>query len=283
MTDGAPLVVGRENSTAATTTLFKNRAFLPALTLENRAGVALLCIGGESATGGGQPLPGEAIAAVSGNAPGILARSTTSDGVRGSSVQGSGVFGSSGAGGAGVQGRCDQGFGVVGYSTEGWGGAFVGKVIISGDLLVTGSKSAVVDHPDGSRRRLYCMESPESWFEDFGTAHLLDGSARVELDDDFMAVADTSDYYVFLTPEGDCSGLYVAAKNATWFEVRESGSGVSAIPFSYRVVARRSDTATIRLEAITLPEPPVEPERTPALSRLEALLRTDSSEAPETG
>jgi len=34
--------------------------------------------------------------------------------------------------------------------------------------VIGGPKSAAVPHPDGTLRRLYCVESPESWFEDFG-------------------------------------------------------------------------------------------------------------------
>ena len=37
-----------------------------------------------------------------------------------------------------------------------------------GLTIVGGIKSAAVPHPDGSHRQLYCMESPENWFEDFG-------------------------------------------------------------------------------------------------------------------
>jgi len=35
---------------------------------------------------------------------------------------------------------------------------------------------------------MYCQESPEPWFEDFGTATLTNGRAVVELDPDFDAV-----------------------------------------------------------------------------------------------
>ena len=48
-------------------------------------------------------------------------------------------------------------------------------------------------------RRLYCMESPESWFEDFGEATLVCGEASIPLDPDFAAVVDTAKYHVFLT------------------------------------------------------------------------------------
>jgi hypothetical protein len=46
---------------------------------------------------------------------------------------------------------------------------------------------------------------------------------------------------VFLTPEGDCCGLYVRRKSAASFEVRELMGGKSGIAFSYRIVGRRKD------------------------------------------
>ena len=84
------------------------------------------------------------------------------------------------------------------------------------------------------------MESPEHWFEDFGTAKLRGGRALIKLDADFAKVI-TRDYRVFLTPEGDCRGLYVRGKTAASFEVRELMGGESAVAFSYRVVGRRRD------------------------------------------
>jgi hypothetical protein len=58
--------------------------------------------------------------------------------------------------------------------------AFYGPVIVGGNFTVVGgAKSAAVPHPDGSHRRLYCVESPESWFEDFGEAALVCGEASV--------------------------------------------------------------------------------------------------------
>ena len=42
-------------------------------------------------------------------------------------------------------------------------GYFAGDVTITGNLTLNGMKSAAVPFPDGSRRLLYCMESPELW------------------------------------------------------------------------------------------------------------------------
>ena len=118
-------------------------------------------------------------------------------------------------------------------------GLFAGNVQVTGTLSAA-VKNAVVPFPDGSKRVLHCMESPEHWFEDFGTAKLGVGRAVIKLDADFAKVI-TRDYRVFLTPEGDCRGLYVHRKTAASFEVRELMGGDSAVAFFYRVVGRRRD------------------------------------------
>jgi hypothetical protein len=134
--------------------------------------------------------------------------------------------------------------------------AFFGNASVDGDIAVTGSKSAAVPFPDGSRRLLYCMESPESWFEDFGTARLVRGKATVKLDRRFAAVIRPDRLHVFLTPEGECRGLYVSRKSTTGFEVRELQEGTSSLRFTYRVVARRKDVEAPRFARARLPEKP---------------------------
>ena len=59
-------------------------------------------------------------------------------------------------------------------STRDWAAWLEGRVLVRGGLIVTGTKSAVVDHPDGSHRLLYCLEAPEAWSEDW----LLTGTAK---------------------------------------------------------------------------------------------------------
>jgi hypothetical protein len=85
------------------------------------------------------------------------------------------------------------------------------------------------------------MESPEHWFEDFGAAKLKRGRATVKLDADFAKVIKRGDYHVFLTPRGDCRGLYVRSQGGASFEVRELAGGKSSVAFSYRIVGRRKD------------------------------------------
>jgi len=130
-----------------------------------------------------------------------------------------------------------------------------GTAWIGGSLFVSGQKAAAVPHPDGSHRALYCMESPESWFEDFGRARLVRGKAKVRLDRTFAAVVRTGDYHVFLTPEGESEGLYVSRRTRAGFDVREQHRGTSTMRFSYRVVARRKDVSAPRFQKVRPPKP----------------------------
>jgi hypothetical protein len=131
---------------------------------------------------------------------------------------------------------------VFGYNTSpaGFAGWFTGNLRVQGQIFAD-VKDAVVPFPDGSKRVLHCMESPEHWFEDFGSARLKRGRATVKLDADFAKVVTLDGYRVFLTPEGDCKGLYVRSKCGASFEVRELQSGTSSVTFSYRIVAKRKD------------------------------------------
>jgi hypothetical protein len=93
------------------------------------------------------------------------------------------------------------------------------------------------------------MESPEVWFEDFGSETLVNGVAKVGLEPLFAKTVNaTVDYHVFLTPLGDCQGLYIASKGPDSFEVRELGGGASNIAFDYRIVAKRSGYENARLD-----------------------------------
>jgi hypothetical protein len=143
----------------------------------------------------------------------------------------------------GIYGFSSGNAGIVGETANpnSFAGFFQGNVIVTGNLAVMGTKSAAVPFPDGTQRALYCMESPELWFEDFGTAKLKAGRTVIKLDADFAKVIKRGDYRVFLTPEGDCRGLYVQRKGAASFKVCELAGGKSNVTFSYRIVGRRKD------------------------------------------
>jgi hypothetical protein len=174
-------------------------------------------------------------------------------GVFGHSARGNGLVGATGtAGGAAVVGATN---GVAGA----YAGVFYGAVVVSGPFTVVGGpKSAAVPHPDGSHRRLYCVESPESWFEDFGKGQLERGAAEVKIDPDFAVAADTGDYHVFVTGYDQHSDLCVTERTPTGFRVL-SKDQTSCAAFSWRVVAKRRDIAGERFEKVTIPHEPVLP------------------------
>ena len=196
---------------------------------------------------------------------------------------------SAGAGGFGVYGLSGRGHGLVGATaaaggaavvgaTNGVAGAyaaaFYGPVIVGGDFVVVGgAKSAAVPHPDGTHRQLYCVESPESWFEDFGTGELMAGRATIAIEPGFGEVARMDDYHVFLTAYDSDLVLHVSKRTAEGFTV-EANAGLARIQgkdlcdvtgkFSWRVVAKRKDIPGERLAKVTMPPEPVLPAAAPA-------------------
>lgn len=123
-----------------------------------------------------------------------------------------------------------------------------------GDTVAIGSKSAAVPLKSGKMVKVYSQESTQVWFEDFGSARLVGGVATVRLDSKYAQLVDTKlPYHVFVTPNGDCHGLYIAQKDRNSFEVRELGGGSSNVEFDYRISALRNGYENVRLEPAKLP------------------------------
>jgi hypothetical protein len=122
-----------------------------------------------------------------------------------------------------------------------------------GDLTCTGTVEGAVSVDTGQRQvAFYAVEAPQNWFEDFGSGRLASGAATVTVDPTYAQTVNmASDYHVFLTPEGDCRGLYISHKTAAGFEVHELNAGQSNVAFSYRIVALRRGYENVRLEDVT--------------------------------
>jgi hypothetical protein len=229
--------------------------------------------------------------------------SRQNNGVQGKaeSYDASGVYAQNNGGGWGVTGRTNNnkdgmraavlgesvgtppgggfGVGVMGYSSNGYGGVFItgqaggnapfansGGIRVVGEIVKTqGEYSEALPHPDGSQRLLYAPLSPESWYEDFGRAQLVEGRAEVELDADFVAVLgiDDDSYHVFLTPEGDTGGLYVSDRDARSFTVREQQNGTSSVGFSYRVATKNKHRQPERFAKLEEPADLTKPPQSP--------------------
>jgi len=215
----------------------------------------------------GSSLSGTGVEAVGGS-NGVYAYSPTSTGVYASSGSGTGVYANGGGYGVwavgsinGVVGlaNANGGSGVYGSNSGNpstYAGYFSGTLYTHGDFIASGSKSAAVKTDNGEYRLLYAQESPENWFEDFGTAQLVNGQATVKIDPLYAQTVNTAvTYHVFLTPEGDCQGLYVSSKTPASFEIRELQNGKSSLSVSYRIVAKRKGYENIRLAKLEGPTP----------------------------
>jgi hypothetical protein len=125
-------------------------------------------------------------------------------------------------------------------------------IFVNGNLTCSGSVGGHASINQSRDVALYSVQAADNWMEDAGSGQLRDGVAVVKLDADYAQTVNTSmDYHVFLTPNGDCKGLYVTQKSPASFEVHELGGGVSNIAFDYRIMARRKGFESTRLADIT--------------------------------
>ncbi|MBN1424910.1 hypothetical protein JXA88_10170 [Candidatus Fermentibacteria bacterium] len=137
-------------------------------------------------------------------------------------------------------------FGVWGksFSTSGYG------VYYSGGLAGSGTKSCVVRTSQGPSL-MYCQESPESWFEDFGEGRLVNGRCRVEMDPLFLetvTIDAANPMKVFVEVESDaCNGVAIR-RSHTGFDLVERHGGSTSSAFWYRVVAKRKGFEEKRLD-----------------------------------
>ena len=138
------------------------------------------------------------------------------------------------------------------------GGTEVFTVDESGNYNATGTKSAVVETATHGRRLLYTVESSGVWFEDVGTAALVNGKALVAFEPIFAETVNTDvDYHVFVTPLSQQPVLlFVSAKTATAFTVQ--GVTFDGQPadctFDYRIIASRLGYERVRMEKATMQE-----------------------------
>ena len=194
------------------------------------------------------------------------------DGIEGVGNAGFGVFGSSSTNYAGVfQNDIYYGYTLVAnnQNTDGYpflaestttGGYFEvsssGNGYFSGNVYTNLAEMTNQRTRDGGRLGTFGTQSTRATIEDTGTSRLMNGEGAVRFDVAFARTLDLRQgYQVFLTPDGDTRGLYVAAKYEGGFIVRETEHGRSSIDFDYRVVAHPYDANEARLPELNLKEP----------------------------
>jgi hypothetical protein len=103
-------------------------------------------------------------------------------------------------------------------------------------------KAASVPTTQGNQL-VYCKESPEMWFEDFGFGQLQNGTAHIALDNLFLEtvfIDATHKMHVVLQEQAESKGLYfIVDADHKGFTVKEKKGGNSNISFSYSIMAKR--------------------------------------------
>ena len=160
---------------------------------------------------------------------------------------------------AGVYGdACGANYGVYGYGSsgqiagvKGYSGGGDWGVYCAGDFGASGTKSAVVRTSEGPTE-MYTIESPEIWFEDFGSGQLVNGRCHIELDPLFLETVTIDEEHpmkVFVQLKDDCNGVYVKTYK-TGFDVIELHNGKSNARFDYRVIAKRKGYEDRRMRIV---------------------------------
>ena len=128
-----------------------------------------------------------------------------------------------------------------------------GNMTLEGTLTQNGFPMSVSSTSTGGKVVTYAAQQSVRTLEDIGEGQLIHGQAAVSLERTFASAIDRrSSYLVFITPQGDSNGLYVAQKSASGFIVREH-NGVSNIAFDYRIVAQPFGSPAQRLPPYALP------------------------------
>jgi hypothetical protein len=165
----------------------------------------------------------------------------------------------SGSGGAFSANVC----GVYGYAINSANDRYGGYFATGGGLYVyvggrysntnrkivgTGNVSTIVKDTQGNLITLTCPEAPEVVFHDYGIGQLVDGRAHITIDPDLsinIQVSEDHPLKVYITPEGDCNGVYVANKSANGFDVIELMGGASDVSFAWQIVATRANEENV--------------------------------------
>ncbi len=208
--------------------------------------------------------------------PGVLGVSASGIGVAGSSTSGAGLAAFSNSGDALDATTPGDNIGVYAVSTKGDGadvnGGYIGVVARSnsypilatnaggadlfyvdgsGNVFTHGSYQTFVATRGGAASTAFTTRSTTPNVEDVGGARLVNGTATVAFDPAFGASIDAhAPYHVFLTPNGDTHGLYVAMKTPAGFVVRETEGGHGTFDFDYRVVAAAPGQAQERMALV---------------------------------
>ena len=138
----------------------------------------------------------------------------------------------------------NNGGGVYTYNAYYNGTSYYG-IYSNSAIYSSSTKSTLVEDEEGNTRAMYCDESPEVVFHDYGTASLVNGRIHIDLDPILaknVAINEKHPLRVIITMNDECpNSLFVTNRTSTGFDVVEMNHGTSNAAFTYEVIANRAD------------------------------------------
>ncbi|MFZ1688526.1 MAG: hypothetical protein WAU70_13945 [Flavobacteriales bacterium] len=122
-----------------------------------------------------------------------------------------------------------------------WVGTTAGG--IARKITGTAAVSEIIPTPNHGRIMLTCPESPEYWYQDYGSVELVNGQAHVDLDPilaDIITVTAEYPVRVFCTPVEmtDFNGVTMMNRTATGFDLVELNGGAHSGTVEYQLVVK---------------------------------------------
>lgn len=121
--------------------------------------------------------------------------------------------------------------------------AYVANSGLNRKIAGSGSVSEIIPTPDHGRIILTCPESPEYWYQDYGTVQLTNGRAHVDLDPilaDIIFVNSENPLRVFCTPVDmpQFNGITVTNRTERGFDILELNGGTHSGTLEYQLVVK---------------------------------------------
>ncbi len=122
--------------------------------------------------------------------------------------------------------------------------AYVGSTVgLARKITGTNAVSEIVPTANHGRVTLTAPESPEYWYQDYGTVELVNGRAHVDLDPilaEIIVVDATNPIRAFFTPQDLLyfNGVAVVNQTATGFDIVELNGGTNSGKIQYQIIVR---------------------------------------------
>lgn len=153
----------------------------------------------------------------------------------------------------GVVGRSfgSSGFTIGGYfEGNNYAGTNIGYAYVGGNdgfgatkITGLGTVAEIVPTPNHGRVTLTCPESPEYWYQDYGSVDLVNGKAHVDLDPilaDVIVINEQNPIRVFCTPVNMLyfNGVTIVNQTPTGFDLVELNGGKNSGKLDYQLVVK---------------------------------------------